>query len=71
MTQNSKKIFRVPVRSVSELLEKLEQEQTIGWHGVSDPPQENLLEKLIGILEDMYAIAEVNHPDLDHLVEKW
>ena len=70
MTQISKKIFRGP-SSREELLEKLELEQTLGWHIVSPPYQEDLMEKLIRILEDMYALAEVNHPDLDHLVEKW
>lgn len=66
MTQNPKNFLRVPVKSVSELLEKLEQEQTIGWHGVSDPPYVEpprpewsiLLEQVIHIMEDYFAIYD-------------
>lgn len=63
---NSKKIFRVPVSSVEELLEKLEAEQTIGWHGVSPPPEvaqprpewSILLEQAIRIMEDYFAVYD-------------
>lgn len=52
--------------SRQELLERLEEEQTIGWHGVSAPPPAPvqrpqysiLLEELIHILEDFFAIQD-------------
>lgn len=60
---DSKNFFTGPVSSVSELLEKLEAEQAIGWHGVSRPPEvvpprpeySILLEKVIHIMEDYLA----------------
>jgi len=63
---NPKNFFRFPVKSVEELLAKLEEEQTIGWNGVSDPPPPPvvrpqysiLLEELIHILEDFFAIQD-------------
>lgn len=69
MDDDSKKIFKAPITSVAELLKKLEDEQTIGWHGVSEPPVVEpprpewsiLLEKVIHIMEDYLAIYDYEH----------
>jgi hypothetical protein len=66
MDDSQKKFLRLPVKSSEELLQLLEHEQTVGWHGVSspppvEPPREEwrvLLEKVIHILQDMYALHD-------------
>jgi hypothetical protein len=69
MDDDSKKNFTAPVQTVAELLKKLEDEQTIGWHGVSDPPVVEpprpewsvLLEQVIHIMEDYLSIYDYEH----------
>lgn len=66
LMNDSQKNFYVPVTSVQELLERLEAEQTIGWHGVSDPPPPPVqipewsiqLGKAIKLLQDLYAVHD-------------
>ena len=67
------KIFSGPVRSVEELLRRLEDEQTIGWHGVSKT-REQILSKyserqilfmeLVQILERLYEDAEESNMNI-------
>ena len=69
MDDDSKKIFKAPITSVAELLKKLVDEQTIGWHGVSEPPVVEpprpewsiLLEQVLHIMEDYLAIYDYEH----------
>jgi hypothetical protein len=81
MDDSQKKFLRVPVKSRAELLERLEEEAVIGWHGVSDPPPPPvvrsqysiLLEELIHILEDFFAIQdyETNGVSEEAKEESW
>ena len=67
------KFFSGPVRSVEELLRRLEDEQTIGWHGVSKT-REQILSKyserqilfmeLVQILERLYEDAEESNMNI-------
>lgn len=67
------KFFSGPVRSVDELLKRLEDEQTIGWHGVSKT-REQILSKyserqilfmeLVQILERLYEDAEESNMNI-------
>lgn len=66
MDDSQKKFLRVPVTSRQELLERLEEEQAIGWHGVSEPPLVEpprpewsiLLEQVLHIMEDFFAVQD-------------
>jgi hypothetical protein len=81
MDDSQKKFLRLPIKSVGELLELLEEEQAIGWHGVSDPPPPPvvrpqysiLLEELIHIIEDFIAIQdyEMNGVSEEAKEESW
>jgi alkylated DNA nucleotide flippase Atl1 len=68
-----KKNFPVPVRSVEELLRRLEDEQTIGWHGVSKTREEilsryserqRLFMELVQTLERLYEEDEESNMNI-------